>query len=296
MQSALIAFNPYSGQSSTIQNLCAQVAYFQEKKALQSVDIVTLIHPNFFPISQAEYTASLDKLKENVKESLEKAINNCFKYNSIEVLEAPSSNNDELVLVLSQLARERSADVLTLGLNIVEKGYRWDYGGISQTATLSSTGPTLLLNVRHEISDAAPSLPTTLIALDTSAAPSLKAVEEIERLLLPWCSSVRLIHVQRKPHLLAKLVNSRQAKEDIDKVMHETQTIFKSKGFKCESQIIREKNSIAETISDCSKENDISMTLITSPLRDFTYRMLWGSTAQNLLLYHKKPLLVLRQN
>ncbi|MNJ94850.1 Universal stress protein family protein [compost metagenome] len=295
MKSGLVALNPHSGEAPSLNNLCLQIHYFQKHGLLKKLDVVSLVHANFFPYPVSVYQDLKNQILNDVKRSLEKGINNCFDYEKLEVIEALESNNDDLVETLSQLAEQRKVNVLILGLDTSDNGYRWLFGGVSQTAALSAFGPTLIMKV-NEAPAILPDEPSVLLAIDTTAPPSQQAVEKLQGVLAPMNSKIYLVHVKRKASFLSSLAKKAQSPKEIEDILLQSEKIFKELGMSCSAEILEEGKSFSHTIADYVDAKGIWVTAVTSPSRDFKHRVLWGSTTQSLLSHLKCPVLVLRTN
>lgn len=295
MKSGLIALNPHSGESPSLKNLCLQIKDMQERGLLQRIEVVSLIHPNFFPFPPSSYKEMKEQVLSDVRTSLEKGINGCFKYEKLDILEASESNNDDLVTTLSQIALKRRMQILILGLDTSDNGYRWLFGGVSQTAALSSGGPTLILKV-HESPTPLSAEPAVLLAVDTLVPPSIKAVKRLHRIFKPLNARLHLLHVKRKTGLLSAFSNDNQKFETIEEILRKSKKDFSDLGFECDYEILEENKSIAHTIAEYARIKQVWMTTVTSPSRGLRHRVLWGSTTQNLLAQNPGPVLVLRTN
>lgn len=204
----------------------------------------------------------------------------------------PSLPHEEIVQVLSRKVLRQRAGLLILKNDDEEGRYKWIFGSLAETAALSATVPTLVLQETEPPSWSSSS-PSILLALDSWAPPTARALRRLARVARPLKATVHVIHVKRRPRPLASPLTSVSAKP-VHELLKETTDWLQSQGVSCQSGMIVEGRSIAEAIDGYAETHKIWITAVTSPPRSFLHRIFWGSTTQKLLRQLKGPLMVLR--
>lgn len=293
MKTGLIALNPRAAEGKSLQNFCAQLNHFQRHGLFEKYEIVSLINQHFFPLPTEVYNQTKSSLADEVRTSLAEGIGHSFDYGGIDVVEAPFANDEDLVDLLSKLAFKKRNQVLIFGVDTNQKIYKWLLGGVPETAALSAQAPILIVKV-DEIDLPQSAEPTVLFAVDTSEPPSKRAYRRFCRIVKPLNAKVLLVTVSRQIGLLNGFFNFHENLEREKQIMVGIEAELRNLGISCQSEILSEDGSVASTISNYAEENKVWMTAVTSPPRDMTHRLFWGSTTQALLAETKSPLLVLR--
>lgn len=293
MRSGLIALNPKAAENASFKNFCAQVHKFQERGALKKVDIVSLIHPNFFPYPAEVYNSQKDTLMRDAEKSLAAGVGKKISYADIKVVEAPFSSDDDIVGLLSNLAYQRRDSVVIVGIDSKQRLYKWFAGGLPETAALSSHVPVLLIKVDQDcLVDR--DEPRVILAVDSGAPPTKRALRRFARLVRPLDALIKVVGVTRKSSMVASMMGLNGHQDQMQKILEETLEHLKSLRLKGEVKILEENHSVAETISEYSKSQGAWITAVSSPPRDIRHRLMWGSTTQALVSEMSCPLLVLR--
>lgn len=204
----------------------------------------------------------------------------------------PSLPHEEIVQVLSRKVLRQRAGLLILKNDDEDRRYKWIFGSLAETAALSATVPTLVLQ-NSEPPSWASSAPSILLALDSWAPPTARALRRLARVARPLNAIVHVIHVKRRPRFLASPLTSVTSKP-VNELLKETTDWLHSQGVSSQSGMIVEGRSIAEAIDGYAETHQIWITAVTSPPRSFLHRIFWGSTTQKLLRQLKGPLMVLR--
>lgn len=293
MRSGLIALNPKAAENASFKNFCAQIHKFQERGALKKVDIVSLIHPNFFPYPSEVYFAQKNTLIHDVEKSLAEGVGKKLSYNEIRVLEPPFSGDDDIVGYLSNLAFEKRDSVVIVGVDSKQKLYKWFVGGLPETAALSAPIPVLLIKIDQDcLTDR--NEPQVVLAIDVEKPPSMRALRRFSRLVRPLEATVHVVAVIRKSNMVASLMGLQGADQETETILQNTLKRLESLRLHGQTHVLEEKESVAATISEFSQQYGAWITAVTSPHRDIRHRLMWGSTTQALISESSCPLLVLR--
>lgn len=295
MTSGLMALNPKAAESASFKNFCTQISTLQKKGLLSKVNVVSLIHPNFFALPSDIYFSQKQALMDEVERSLATGLGKQINYNDLTVMESPYSSYDDMVGFLSQLAYRQRDSVIIVGIDPQQKVYKWLAGGLPETAALSAHIPILLIKVDQTclIDKEAPRV---VLAVDTEAPPSMKALRRFARLVRPLGTQVDIVHVQRKENFMASLIGASTGTKESNSILESTLEKLRVLKLDGETHTIEEQDSVAATLAKFANDRGAWITATSSPTRDIRHRLVWGSTTQNLLEELSCPLLVLRSS
>ncbi|KYG65945.1 hypothetical protein AZI86_02415 [Bdellovibrio bacteriovorus] len=290
-----MALNPKAAESTSFKNFCTQINTLQKKGLLSKVNIVSLIHPNFFAMPSDIYFSQKETLMNEVEKSLATGLGQQIAYSDLTVLESPYSSYDEMVGFLSQLAYRQRDSVIIVGIDPQQKVYKWLAGGLPETAALSAQIPILLVKVDQTcLIDKEE--PRVVLAVDTEAPPTKKALRRFARLVRPLGTPVDILHVQRKANFVASLIGASTGPKESEAILASTLEDLRSLNLDGKIHTIEEEDSVAATIAKFANNQGAWITATSSPTRDIRHRLVWGSTTQNLLEELSCPLLVLRSS
>lgn len=293
MRSGLMALNPKAAESASFKNFCTQINTLQKKGLLNKVNVVSLIHPNFFALPSDIYFSQKQALMEEVENSLAMGLGKQINYDDLTVMESPYSSYDDMVGFLSQLAYRQRDSVIIVGIDPQQKVYKWLAGGLPETAALSAHIPILLIKVDQTcLLDKEE--PRVVLAVDTDVPPTMKALRRFARLIRPLGTSVDIVHVQRKNNFVASLIGASTGVTENDSILQKTLENLRRLKLDGEIHTIQEEESVATTLAKFANDRGAWITATSSPARDIRHRLVWGSTTQNLLEELSCPLLVLR--
>lgn len=290
----MLALNPMAGESASTETLCAQLRHFESRGLVDEVYVVSVVHKSYFPFSSEIYKERHDEIVNDIQESLASGLKGRLEYQGIQILEAPTSTDDDVVHTISEWIFRKRMNILILGVNGHQNLEHGSLGGIPSTAAFLSPVPLLVINVaenRYKIE----STPAILLAVDVEQPPSLKVLRRFAKIIAPLQAHVHLVHILRKRKLFGPRVRHVANFDKARRVLLDTAHQLQNLGMECSMEIIKEHRSVAHTLANYAERHKIWITAVTSPIRDLKYRLLWGSTTHNLLGHLKCALIVLRR-
>ncbi|WP_413576628.1 universal stress protein [Bdellovibrio sp. HCB290] len=294
MNRAVVALNPRAAENGSLKNFCEQISNLHAQGLFDEIFVLSVIHQSYFPYSPDEYDQRREKIFKDVRKSLEHGIDCRIKFADIDVLECHSSGDEEVVRSMASWAFKKRAQILILGVDIKHISSRWSLEGIPVTAALLSPVPLLVVNVRGPVDFTPRSEPKVLLAVDSEAPPTAKALRRFSWVAKPMKAKVHLVHVTRKKTMPSAKGRKVSDFDRIREVLHDTAVALQRFDIDCVMEVVKEDGSVANTLAEYGKRHGIWVTVVTSPARGLRYRLAWGSTTQSLLGHLGCPLLVLR--
>ncbi|WP_373999562.1 universal stress protein [Bdellovibrio bacteriovorus] len=294
MRRGMLALNPMAGESGSIETLCEQVRHLQKDGFLNELCVVSVVHKSYFPFSSETYKERHDEIVKDIEHSLAAGLKERLEYQDIQILEAPTSTDDDVVRTISEWVFKKRTNFLILGVHGHQNLAHGSLGGIPSTASFLSPVPLLVINVAEPVHEEFNSAPAVLLAVDASEPPSLRALRRFAKIIEPLKARVQLVHILRKRKLIGQRLRPVANFDKARRVLLETAQQLQNFGVECNMEILKEQRSVAYTLATYAERNKIWITAVTSPVRDIKHRLLWGSTTHSLLGHLKCPLLVLR--
>ncbi|WP_413560849.1 universal stress protein [Bdellovibrio sp. HCB209] len=294
MKRAVIALNPRASENDSLKNFCEQIKILQENGLWDEIFVLSVIHQSYFPYSPDDYDHRRERILQEVRQSLYRGISDKIDFHDVDVLECHSSGDEEVVRLMASWVIKKRSQVLVLGVDIKHISSRWSLEGIPVTAAFLSPVPLLVVNVREPFDFVAEKEPKVLLAVDATAPPSAKALRRLTRLAKPLKAKVHLVNVTRRKTMPVLTGTKTSEFDRVREVLHDTSVILQNFGVESIMEVVKENESVANTIAEYVKKNNIWVAAVTSPVRSIKHRLAFGSTTQAMLGHLGCPLLVLR--
>ncbi|KHD90057.1 MAG: hypothetical protein OM95_00620 [Bdellovibrio sp. ArHS] len=290
----MIALNPMAGESPSMESFCEQLRHLKNEGLLDELCVVSVVHKSYFPFSSEVYRERQGEIIKDIKQSLASGLHERIPYREIQVLEAPTSTDEDVVRTIGKWIFKKRTNFLILGVDSNQSLAHGAVGGVPSTASFLSPVPLLAINVGVSPEEEFNGPPTVLLTVDASEPPSLRALRRFAKIVAPLQPRIQLLHVLRKRKLLGPRLRPVANFDKARRVLIETSQQLQNFGIECTMDIVKEQRSVAHTIVNYAEKNNIWIAAVTSPVRDIKHRLLWGSTTHSLLGHLKCPLLVLR--
>lgn len=285
--------DPIFSKNQSFETFANTIKKFQEYGLLPPVILTSMIHQSVYMVPTAWYYENEDRYAYELRDNIERACENKFNFRSIHVLKAKSSSNRFLIEQLSNyLKRIKSSLLIVLSSN--SRGFPyWLLGSFAETAAFSASTPVLVIKPQAKKLAFSSKVRLT-VALDEVASYSSKQLEWIADIAHMSKAHVDLISVKPSHQGILSSLRKPVKSSFSDKNLKSFEKFLLKKGISTSLRVVKEKESIAQTIVDFAEKTKSWVIITISTDRKFMRRVLLGSTSRRILAITKRPFLSLR--
>lgn len=293
MNSALVTVDPVSEKERSFDKFCELVRIFQNMGFFSSTTIASVIHGSLYTVPLSWYQEMKGKYAQEALQGIQKACTGRFKFETAKVLFANTHVNEILVQQLCQYGHRRGASLLVVSSNERKGLPHWILGSFSETAVLTATLPVLVMKPHFSVAELSRKI-HFLLAVDTAAPPSNKAVHWIAKAARAVDAHIDLIYIEPSRRVFVDALQQRKIKNEANQILKKVQSAFKSESVKSEFHIYEESKSVAHTLVAVGDKRKTWLIIATAAPRSLKRKLLLGSTARRMLTLTKRPFLSLR--
>lgn len=292
---AIEPINPISEPSPNFSVFTNLIKKFQKHQLLPPVKIASIINQSMYMVPNAWYFDHEDRYASEAKNQIKLACKNKFNFQSIQVLKAKSASNSVLVEQLSAyLNKIRSSLLVVLSSNRHGIPY-YLLGSFAETAAFSASKSVLVIKPQAKNLTFS-TKPQLTVALDTTTNYSSKQIKWIAELAYLSKAHINLISVKpNTSNLLSSLYKPKKPKL-AEKELKKFEQSLSKMGISTSLKLVKEKESIAQTIVDFADKTKSWAIITISADRQLARKILLGSTARKVLALTKRPFLSVRIN
>lgn len=290
---AIEPINPMSEPSPNFDVFVNMIKKFQKFQLLPPVMIVSMINPSTYMVPNVWYFENEDRYAAEAKKGIELTCANKFNFQSIHVLKGKSSANSILIEQLSDYLKKIQSNLLVV-LSSNRHGIPYYLlGSFAETAALSATTPVLVIkpqtkNLSFSIK------PRLTVALDATTNYSSKQLKWIANIAYLSKAHINLLSVKPNASGILSSLYKPEKPKFANKALEKIEQSLTKMGISTSLNVVKEKESIAQTIVDFADKTKSWAIVTISADRKLARKLLLGSTARRILALTKRPFLSLR--
>lgn len=282
MKSAIIALDPKVSNDSNFKNFCKVVKLFQDNKILSECSITSVIYPTLFTMPLRWFQEMKQEIQKETLNKIEQACMGQFEFKDKKVLISSSSVTEDVVQQLARFTLKMKKNIMVLSSNSRTGLPYWILGSFSETASLISPAPVLIIKPHLRPSNFSKTV-RILVAIDVNVKMNRETLNWIISLARYSNAEIDLIHVSQEG---ISPVHSLTALE---------QKINKS-GIKVRSTILKQDKSVAHTITEYATKKQVWLTVTIDSEKSKLKKIFMGSTSRRVLSLSKTPFMNLRSS